>query len=445
MGRRHQGRQPVHHGHGQLAAAQQRQHAQCRKGPALHAMAHGAFEQQCARRQGQERDGPKVDGQRRGARRMLQRFDERQLRASLLFQHQHAASHQVKADVATARVIAVAVRMRQLHHHLGDVHFAARAALGDAFNGVAVAVARGEIHQAIRAGRVQAQGLLDHAHGLDKFLPIHGAEKTQAADAVGDRHLVGRLLPDLGLDLLLDGEARLGQLVRQPRQGQGQRGTLSLQAARQFGHEGAGHRRIRTGHVGYQQDQAAGIALGDVHHLVGPGIGQVALHAVVGHARSDAAQVFDQGQAQHDGHGPQFTQRERGDILVSLDEVAQVFQVDPAVAMRDDFQRNLVHARAARVHARRQSWQFLAVVLRQVAPRGADLLFDQVKIIQQPFRGGRNLASAFHRGRQLVDGGRDQGRIVGQARQQAVAAMVLAHRVAGGHVLAVGGHLHGAE
>ena len=287
--------------------------------------------------------------------------------------------------------------------------------------------------------------MLDHAHGLDEFLPIHGAEKTQAADAVGDRHLVGRLLPDLGLDLLLDGEARLGQLVRQPRQGQGQRGTLSLQAARQFGHEGAGQRRIRTGHVGYQQDQAAGIALGDVHHLVGPGIGQVALHAVVGHARSDAAQVFDQGQAQHDGHGPQFTQRERGDVLVSLDEVAQVFQVDPAVAMRDDFQRNFIHARTARVHARRQPWQLLAVVLRQVAPRGADLLFDQVKIIQQPFRGGRNLASAFHRGRQLVDGGRDQGRIVGQARQQAVAAMVLAHRVAGGHVLAVGGHLHGAE
>ncbi|MNT18218.1 hypothetical protein D3C72_1534070 [compost metagenome] len=125
--------------------------------------------------------------------------------------------------------------------------------------------------------------------------------------------------------------------------------------------------------------------------------------------------------------------------------MAQVFQVDPAIAVRDDFQRNFIDARAAGVGARRQARQLLAVVLRQVAPRGADLLFDQIKIIEQPLRGGRDLAAAFDGRRQLVDGGRDQGRIVGQARQQAVAAVMLAHRMAGGHVLAVGGHLHGAE
>jgi hypothetical protein len=35
----------------------------------------------------------------------------------------------------------------------------------------------------------------------------------------------------------------------------------------------------------------------------------------------------------------------------------------------------------------RPGWQFAAVALGQVAAGGADLLFDQIQVVEQPFRG----------------------------------------------------------
>jgi hypothetical protein len=63
--------------------------------------------------------------------------------------------------------------------------------------------------------------------------------------------------------------------------------------------------------------------------------------------RGHAAQVFDQRQAQHDGDGPQLAQLQRGHFLIGVDEAAQRFGIDPAIAVRDDFQRDFVDARAA--------------------------------------------------------------------------------------------------
>ena len=65
-------------------------------------------------------------------------------------------------------------------------------------------------------------------------------------------------------------EARLGQPLLDPGERQRQRGALSLQPARQLGDERAHHRRVRARHVRDHQDQALGIVLGDVHHLVRP-------------------------------------------------------------------------------------------------------------------------------------------------------------------------------
>ena len=319
------------------------------------------------------------------------------------------------------------------------------AALGQLLDDVAVIVARGEVHLAVGVGGVAAQGLLDRAHGLDEFLPVHGAEEAQAADAVADGDLVGRLLLDLGLDLLFDGQADVGQPGGDPLQGQGQRRALALQAARQFGDEAAVHRLARTRHVGHQQDQVARILFGRLAHLVGPGVGAVALGAVFVDARGDAAQVLDQRDAQHDRDRPQFAQLERGDVLVGVDEARQAFRVDPAVAVRNDFEGDLVDARIAFGLFVGQARQFLAVVLRQVAARRADLFFDQVEIVEQPLGGGRDLAPGLDGGGQFGAGAGNDIGVLGQARQQAVGAAALAQLVARGQVLAVGCHLRGAE
>jgi hypothetical protein len=61
-----------------------------------------------------------------------------------------------------------------------------------------------------------------------------------------------------------------------------------------------------------------------------------------------------------------------------------------------------------------------------VAAGDADLLFDQVEIIEQPFRGRRDLAPLLDGGGQLVAGGIDDGGVFRQPRQQAVGTTALA-------------------
>ncbi|QNA90694.1 hypothetical protein G4G28_23220 [Massilia sp. Dwa41.01b] len=85
------------------------------------------------------------------------------------------------------------------------------------------------------------------------------------------------------------------------------------------------------------QPAEAGDAVGEggiVGLVAGPGI----------KARGQAAQVLDQGQAQHRRHGVQFGQLQRRSFGVGGKEAHQAFVLDAAVAMRHQFQRQLVDA-----------------------------------------------------------------------------------------------------
>ena len=110
------------------------------------------------------------------------------------------------------------------------------------------------------------------------------------------------------LHQLLDGQVELRKALLDPGERQRERGALALQAARELGDEGAGHRRVRARHVGGGEDQALRIAPGDLDHALGPGVGEVALGGAGGDARGHAPQVLDQRQAQHDGDGPELAQ-----------------------------------------------------------------------------------------------------------------------------------------
>src|SRR4030067_270563 len=62
----------------------------------------------------------------------------------------------------------------------------------------------------------------------------------------------------------------------------------------------------------------------------------------------------------------------------------------PSIAWRDRLQGDVVHARKSGRWAGKQSRQFPAVPLRQVSPGRANLFFDQVEVVEQPFPGRRN-------------------------------------------------------
>ena len=333
-------------------------------------------------------------------------------------------------------------QVKRVARHL---NFGKAAVFRDLLHHVPVAIPGGKIHPAVHPARIVAQGVLDPAHRFHELAPVHRPQEAETADAVADGHLVGGLLLVLRLNRLLDGQARLGEPLLDPRQRQGQGGTLALQSARQLRHERARQRQVRARHVRDHQNQIFRVALGHRRHLVGPPIGQVAVGPAGRDADRDAAEILDQRQAQHDRDGPQFAQLEGGDRLVGRDEPAEIFRVHPAIAVSDDLQREVVHARLPGRGAVQQAWQFPAVTLGQVPLGGANLFFDQIKIIEQPFPGWRDPAGRRDR-RHEQRADVDQGPFVlGQSGQKRVRPRSRRQLMRSRETLAVLFHLDGAE
>ncbi len=242
-------------------------------------------------------------------------------------------------------------------------HFELRqlAALGDTLNGVAIAIARGKIHRGIDSCRFAAQDLFDDAHLLDEITPIHRAEKSQTGNAVADRNLVRGLVLVLCLNQLLNGEPLILQAMFHPTGGKAEIGALTVQMPGEFGDKCAAERDVGAGHVGQHEDQIGRVFLDDLHHPIGPLVGDIAVLAAGCDARGNAAQILDQRQTQHDRHAPQLAERERLNRLVRCDEPAETRGVEPAIDVGDQLQRDAVGTRVAGGRAVRQCRQLPAV------------------------------------------------------------------------------------
>ena len=188
-----------------------------------------------------------------------------------------------------------------------------------------------------------------------------------------------------------------------------------------------------------------GILLGYRRHLLRPDGGAVALDPRGGDPRTHAPQVLDESQAQHDGDGPQFAQLQRGHRLVGRHETSQALHVHPSIAVRDRFQRDVVHARQARRRAAAQAGQLPAVALRQVPPGRADLLLDQVEVVEQPFPCRDDAAVGRQRLGQKLAGFDQDSFVVGQPREQAIRSPSSRQLVRSGQGPPVLLHLVGAE
>ena len=224
------------------------------------------------------------------------------------------------------------------HFDLGEPPF-----FGQIFCRMPITIARRKIHPAINPGRVFAQGLLDDTHRLDKIAPVHRAQHAQATDAVTDRNLIRSLLLILGLHQLVDGQSRFGQALLDPGERQGQGRATAFQPARQLSDKSAGHRRIRVRHVGNHQNQAFCIIFRRLGHQVGPPAGHAALNPARSNQYRNPAQVLDHRQPQHDRNRPQFANFQGRDGLIGGNKAAERFVINPSIAMRHGFQRNVVN------------------------------------------------------------------------------------------------------
>ena len=333
-------------------------------------------------------------------------------------------------------------QLKRLARHLA---FCQTALLRNLFSCMAVAIAARKFHAAVDAVRIRAQRALHDAQGLDELAPVHRTQNPEAADAVADGHLIGGLPLVLGLHQLANGQGRFGKSLLDPGQRQCQRGTATLQPAREFRDERTDHRRTGARHVRDHQNQALRILLGGLRHQVRPEPGKVSLGAACGNLPADAAQILDDCQPQHDRNRPQLANLEGGDALVGRHKAAQTFRVHATVAVRHGVERDVIHARTPCGRTHGQPRQFAAVALWQVPLGGANLIFDEVEIVEQPFPGRRNSLIRRNRRCQLIADADQYAFIRGQPGQQMIGSASRSEPVQARQHLAMLLHLLGTE
>ncbi|CUY95980.1 Uncharacterised protein [Serratia marcescens] len=338
-----------------------------------------------------------------------------------------------------ARIADVIFRRHSRHveHVSRNLYLVVRAVAGQHFDHVAIVIAGVEVHHRIHPSRILTQRLIYQAHGFHKFRPIHFAQLAQAGDAVADRQLADRQLLVEAVDQFIGGHADLRQTLFHPGERQRQHGAVALQTAHQLGDEGAGARRIGSRHVGDNDDQIGRIVFHRFQHFIDPVIGQVAFTLSLRYLDADAAQVVYQRQTQHARQRPQFTQRQIGFLLIGGDIARQALCVPAPVAVGDGFGGDVVNARA--VVRCSQLRQAAAKGLRQVMPHHADLLFDQIVIIEQPLPGGRH--AAFFAVAELAAALSQHPFVVIQPLQQIVGGLTRRQFVRACQTLAVAFHL----
>ncbi len=337
-----------------------------------------------------------------------------------LFEPDHVVADEVVADVR-ARGLRRRPRGRvggQPQRAARHFQFVRAGALRDALDDVAVAVARVEVHARVDARRVFAEQRIDEAHRLEEVAPVERREQPHRGDDVADGDLGGGLPLVFEVDGLLGGEPALVQPALQPVEDGHERRVLVAQALRELDDEGAVEVFVLAEAPGEQRGQRLGLPPDRLQQLVGERVRLLARRARRDDARGEAAHVLHQREAQRDGDGPQLADGERRRLLVGADEPPQCLRVEAAVGVRDERERDGVDARVVGEFPRGELGQFVVKTLGQVFADFAQLLLDDVEVIDQPLGGGRDGAPLAHRLGERAVGVDEHAPVLLQPRQE---------------------------
>jgi hypothetical protein len=388
------GHDPVHQAERKLARRQQGGHDKQYQPPKRKVVLRSHTKNGCCKCQRQHHNHADIQQQRDAEERTAHAHQRVMTIACFPFQNGKTFIDQVIPHVRTDTGYSAArcTVVRELEGNLGNLDLISIAGPCKTLHDVAILVARGEIHILVNARGILPQGLLDNAKPLDECMPIDCTKVAKARDAIAYRYLIGCLLLRLKLQFVLDTRPGFGETLLHPRQRQRQHGTLALQAPGELCHEGAGHRRLRARHIGNADHHTLRIALGDFSNDIRPFASLIAIIPVSQYARGGTPQVFDQGKAKHDRNRPQLADRQRLHRLIGIHEAPEAFIVDAPIAVRDDFQCKHVDTRYAVRIVLRKAGQLAVIALGQMSLRNANLLFDQIVVVQQPLTRGRNAA-----------------------------------------------------
>ena len=312
------------------------------------------------------------------------------------FQVAAAIGDQVIARISSALCLGRRAVRRRLassgrERLLGHEQFVPLRPARQLLDGVAVAVPGSEVHLGKAATR--AQPLIDQTDLLDLCRPVEIGNEAQAGDGVAYADVRGALTLVGVLHHRRGGCPEAGEFLLQPRQRRRLAGILIPQPLGQLSIElrGEGIVDIQMG-VGLQQRVAgAGVKQLFTQHI-GFGTGFACPHDLVG----KATQILHQYQPQTDRDGPQLADGQRLDALVGLDEAGQRVRIEVAVGMRDVGPGQTENAWVAGKGAIGEFRQLAIVAGRQVFDDIADVLFDMMIVIEQPFGCGHDTTAMCH-------------------------------------------------
>ena len=298
-------------------------------------------------------------------------------------------------------------RAARLEHHINDGELRAVRITSQLLDGAAVEIASREIHRA--EGAFLAQARIDEAHALEPVGPVDVGDQPHAGDDIANGDVGGTLALLRVLHHLFDRDALQPQPVLQPAQRRHRPRILVPQSLRELRSEGRGQR--------------PGSARGDVRIEFGPrrarhgkparqSIRVCPRRASDGDLLGQPAQVLDEHDAQRDRHGPQLADRERLHPLVGRDKSPQHDRVEVAVGVRDEGPCQAEHSRITGERPIGQPRQLAVVAWRQVLADFANLLLDQMIVVEQPLGRRYHFPPALQFGRAFAVG-REQTRRVG--------------------------------
>ena len=128
----------------------------------------------------------------------------------------------------------------------------------------------------------------------------------------------------------------------------------------------------------------------------------------------DAPEVFDQHDPEGDGDRPEFADRQRLHFLIGAYEAAQHISVEMAIGVGDKSPGEAEHAGISCERAICQLRQLPIIAWRQSGADFADLPFDQIVIVDQPFGSRGNRAALIDCFGDRAVGVEQNGSIIGE-------------------------------
>ncbi len=132
-----------------------------------------------------------------------------------------------------------------------------------------------------------------------------------------------------------------------------------------------------------------GVGLCGIEQTIGESVCGLARLAVAQNRFRQTAQILHQDDSQGDRNRPQLADRQRLHPLIGVDEAHQSLQVKTAVRVGDEGPRDPEDLWISGEVSVGEFRQLIIIARRQIAPDLADLLFDEMKIVEQPFGGRR--------------------------------------------------------